>query len=60
MTQVLTCLRKGTICEPVHQSIHGDWKATIEHLSAGEEVRVVVAIERPDDGDVAVVITVMD
>ena len=58
--QVHECLRKGRIAEPAHLTIHGDWKATLEHQCAGDVVRVAVAIERQDDGDLAVVITVMD
>jgi hypothetical protein len=41
-------------------SIQGDWKATLEHQSAGEMVRVTVAIESQDDGDLVVVVTVME
>lgn len=60
MTQVLTCLRRGVISEPAHQTIHGDWKATLDHTCAGDRVRVSVALERQEDGEMAVVITVMD
>jgi hypothetical protein len=57
--QVMECLRKGRICEPAQLTIHGDWKATVEHQYAGDAVRVVVAIERQEDGELAVVVTVM-
>lgn len=59
MRQVLDCLRKGRIYEPAHLTIHGDWKATLEYQCAGDVVRVAVAIERQEDGDLAVVVTVM-
>lgn len=58
--QVHECLRKGRIYEPAHLTIHGDWKATLEHQWAGDRVLVAVAIERQEDGDLAVVVTVMD
>lgn len=58
--QLLECLRKGRISEPAHLTIQGDWKATLEHQYAGDVVRVAVAIEKQEDGDLAVVITVMD
>ena len=58
--QIMECLRKGRICEPAHLSIHGDWKATLEHQYAGDMVRVAVAIERQEDGEMAVVVTVME
>ena len=60
LRQVLECLRRGRIFEPAHLTIHGDWKATVEHQCAGEVVRVAVAIEQQDDGELAVVVTVMD
>ena len=58
--QIMECLRRGRICEPVHLTMYGDWKATLEHQYAGDVVRVVVAIERKEDGEFAVVITVMN
>lgn len=58
--QVMECLSKGRIYEPAHLTIQGDWKATLEHQYAGDLIRVAVAIERQDDGDLAVVVTVMD
>ena len=60
LVQVLVCLRKGRIVEPAHTTIQGDWKATLEHHYAGDAVRVSVAIERQDDGELAVVVTVME
>ncbi|MCR4303266.1 MAG: DUF4258 domain-containing protein [Gallionella sp.] len=60
LRQVLECLRKGRICEPAHLTIQGDWKATLEHQYAGDMVKVAVAIEKQEDGDFAVVVTVMD
>ena len=56
----MECLRRGRICEQAHLTIHGDWKATLEHQYAGDMVRVVVAIERQEDGELAVVVTVMN
>ena len=57
--QIIECLRKGRICEAAHMSIHGDWMATLEHQYAGDAVRVVVAIEQQEDGELAVVVTFM-
>ena len=59
LRQVLECLRKGRIDEPAHATIHGDWKATLEHQYAGDVVKVAVAIELQVDGEMAVVVTVM-
>ena len=60
MRQVLNCVRHGRIAEPAHLTIYGDWKATVEHQYAGERVSVAVAIECQEDGELAVVVTVMD
>ena len=60
LRQVLECLRKGRICEPAHLTIQGDWKATLEHQYACDSIKVAVAIEKQEDGDLAVVVTVMD
>jgi hypothetical protein len=60
LRQVIECLIKGRIVEPAHLTIQGDWKATLEHLYAGDVVKVAVAIETQEDGDLAVVVTVMD
>ncbi len=57
--QIMECLRKGRIYEPAHLAIRGDWKATLEHQYAGDVVRVAVAIERQEDGELAVVVTVI-
>ena len=59
LRQTLECLRKGRIYEPAHLTIQGDWKATLEHQHSGDVVRVAVAIERQEDGEMAVVVTVM-
>jgi tRNA(His) 5'-end guanylyltransferase len=59
LRQIMDCLRRGRIVESAHVTIHGDWKATLEHQSAGDRVRVAAGIERQEDGDVAVVVTVM-
>ena len=58
--QVMECLRKGHICESAHIAIDGDWMATVEHRYAGDVVRAVVAIERQENGELAVVVTVMN
>jgi Domain of unknown function (DUF4258) len=58
--QIMECLRKGRINEPTHLTIQGDWKATLEHQYAGDVVRVAVAIELQEYGEMAVVVTVME
>lgn len=52
--QVLECLRKGVIREPVALDLHGNWKLTVSHRVAGVDLNAVVAIELPSR---AIVIT---
>ena len=56
-TQVLECLAKGNIYEPVHRDIRGDWKLTLEHVACAVVIRVVIAIKYNDSGQRIVVVT---
>lgn len=58
-SQVIACLQKGTISEPAHLTPYGDWKATVSHRTAGDNVSVAVAIKAKSDGDYCIVVTVM-
>jgi hypothetical protein len=53
--QVLTCLQRGIISEPVALDLHGNWKLTVAHRVAGKDLNVAVAIDVPNR---AIVITV--
>ena len=57
-TQVYACLRLGVIYESAHSGIKGDWKCTLQHLHAGDEIRVAAAIESGGQGKWIAVITV--
>jgi hypothetical protein len=57
-TQVYECLRRGTVSEPAHTNLHGNWQCTLTSRHAGDDVSVVAALERDDAGDWIVVITV--
>lgn len=57
-TQVYACLRSGVIYEAAHPDIKGDWKCTLQHLHAGDEVRVAVVIECDETRKWIAVITV--
>ncbi len=39
------CLRHGTLVEGPYRDLHGYWRCTLRHLTAGDEVHVVVAFE---------------
>jgi Domain of unknown function (DUF4258) len=57
--QVVQCLQKGSISEPAHLTPFGDWKATVTHRSAGDNISVAVALEKRNNGDYCIVVTVM-
>jgi len=57
-TQVYACLRQGTISEPAHEDIAGDWKCTSVHRHAGDEVHVAAAVRKDENGDWIAVVTV--
>ena len=53
--QVIACLQRGIICEPVALDLHGNWKLTVSHRVAGKDLDVAVAIDVPNR---AIIITV--
>jgi hypothetical protein len=55
MVQVITCLERGIVSEPVALDAHGNWKLTVSHRVAGKDLEVAVAIDVPQR---AIVITV--
>ena len=57
-SQIYACLRHGVIDEPGHLNIRGNWKCTLRHIHAGDEVKVVTVIERDENGDWIAVVTV--
>jgi hypothetical protein len=56
-TQVMDCLAKGQIYEPVCRDVRGDWKLTLEHVACATVIRVAVAIKYNSSGERIVVIT---
>jgi len=56
--QVYACLRNGQISEHAHEAIGGDWKCTLAHRHAGDEINVVAAVSKNENGDWIAVITV--
>ena len=58
-TQVLRCLRKGSITEGPAREPRGNWRIRMEVFSAGEPVKVVGVLDRDDQGNYFLVITVM-
>ncbi len=54
-TQIIACLQRGIVSEPVALDLHGNWKLTVTHRAAGRDLNVAVAIDVPKR---AIVITV--
>ena len=44
--QVLSCLAKGRVAEGPSLGIKGNWEVAFEHCVSGDDLRVVVALER--------------
>ena len=55
--QVLRCLANGQIKEGPARGIKGNWEFAIEALSAGDVLRVAVALDQDKDGNHVVIIT---
>jgi len=60
LTQVLHCLLRGNVVQPAHQDITGCWKCTLEVLASGDLIRVVAAVDKNEEGELVVVITVIN
>lgn len=58
LKQVLCCLRAGFIFESAHLDIKGDWRLTMRHLIAGDDVKVAVALKQGACGKMIAVVTV--
>jgi Domain of unknown function (DUF4258) len=57
--QILQCLQHGSIDEPAHLTIQGDWSATIGYFTGGDYVKVAAAISKDNKGELIIVITVI-
>lgn len=53
------CLLNGCIDEPAHLDVHGNWKATISHITSGERIKVAAVIKDDGKGDMIIVVTVI-
>lgn len=57
--QVLRCLQHGSFEEEPARDARGNWAMRLKLFTAGEYIRVAVAIDQDQDGNFAVVITVI-
>jgi hypothetical protein len=58
VAQVFEVLRKGTIHEPAHLNIYGNWQCTLQCTTAGDLIRVACAVDDSDPSrTVAIAIT---
>lgn len=56
-SQVIKVLLRGAITESVYQTPAGDWKCTMSHVIASDEISVALAV-RWDASNLVVIITV--
>jgi hypothetical protein len=55
--QVLQVLRTGTISEPLHQDVTGDWRCSVSGFHAGMHLTVGVVLKQKEDGAWVIVAT---
>ena len=58
--QVLEALRHGSVSEPLHQDIRGDWRCNVTRQHAGVRVTVAVAFKLTEGGEWVIVATVFE
>ena len=58
--QVLETLRNGTISEPLHKDVRGDWRCSVNWFYAGLGLTVAVAFKLLKNGEMVVVVTVYE
>lgn len=59
LTQVLDVLVSGIVTESAHQDTKGNWCCTLQKLTSGDRVKIPVAVETLDSGEIVIVITVI-
>lgn len=55
--QILQVLRTGSVSEPLHQDVHGDWLCNISGRCAGVYLTVGIVFKQKPDGAWVVVAT---
>jgi len=60
LTQVIKVLQEGLVVEHAHRDVYGSWKCTLEKTVAGDRIKVAAALRSGDDGEMVIVITVMN
>lgn len=59
MQQIINCLKQGSVDEPAHLTLYGDWQATVGYFTGGDYVKVAAAISKDAKGDLIVIVTVI-
>lgn len=58
--QILETMRNGTISEPLHKDVRGDWKCNVSWFYAGVRLTVGVVFKITTSGELVVVATVFE
>ncbi|AYH45785.1 DUF4258 domain-containing protein [Azoarcus sp. DN11] len=58
--QIIQVLRTGTVSEPLHQDVRGDWRCNVSGRSAGMRLTVGVVLKQKPDGAWVVVATAFE
>jgi hypothetical protein len=58
--QVLETLKHGTISEPLHKDVRGDWRCNVSWHHAGMRITLGVVLKLQETGEWVVVATVFE
>jgi hypothetical protein len=58
--QVLETLKRGTISEPLHKDVRGDWRCDVSWHYAGVRITVGAVLKLQETGEWVVVATVFE
>lgn len=60
ITQILCCLKHGIFIEKPYRDIKtGDWKMTLEQVSAGDVIKVAMIFQKNEGGETILIVTVI-
>ena len=58
--QVLETLKHGTISEPLHKDVRGDWRCNVSGRHAGMRITLGVVLKLQESGEWIVIATVFE
>lgn len=56
--QIMKCIEHGYVVEGPYRDIYGNWKMTMETISAGDRISTVAVLDRDSSGNYCLIVTV--